>query len=75
VILYGPPGTGKTYIAQWLVRHLAGGGDGFWELVQFHPGSKPLDTMWDDIHIRSLTFELSGDLDRAGRRFIEDLTG
>jgi len=36
-ILYGPPGTGKTYMAEWLARHLTGGGDGFWELVQFHP--------------------------------------
>lgn len=36
-ILYGPPGTGKTFLAQHLARHLVGGGDGFWELVQFHP--------------------------------------
>jgi hypothetical protein len=36
-ILYGPPGTGKTYIAERLARHLVGGGDGFWEIVQFHP--------------------------------------
>jgi len=36
-ILYGPPGTGKTYIAEWLAKHLIGGGDGFAELVQFHP--------------------------------------
>ncbi len=36
-MLYGPPGTGKTYIAEWLAKHLIGGGDGFWELVQFHP--------------------------------------
>jgi hypothetical protein len=36
-ILYGPPGTGKTFIAEKLARHLTGGGDGFWELVQFHP--------------------------------------
>jgi 5-methylcytosine-specific restriction protein B len=36
-ILYGPPGTGKTYIARRLARHLVGGGDGFHELVQFHP--------------------------------------
>ena len=36
-ILYGPPGTGKTYVAQQLARHLAAGGDGFVELVQFHP--------------------------------------
>ncbi len=37
VILYGPPGTGKTYLAEHLARHLIGGGDGFRELVQFHP--------------------------------------
>lgn len=37
VILYGPPGTGKTYVAEHLARHLIGGGDGFTELVQFHP--------------------------------------
>ncbi len=36
-ILQGPPGTGKTYLAERLARHLIGGGDGFWELVQFHP--------------------------------------
>ncbi len=36
-ILYGPPGTGKTYIAERLAKHLIGGGDGFAELVQFHP--------------------------------------
>jgi hypothetical protein len=36
-IFYGPPGTGKTFIAQHLARHLIGGGDGFYSLVQFHP--------------------------------------
>ncbi len=36
-IFYGPPGTGKTFIARRLAEHLIGGGDGFWELVQFHP--------------------------------------
>lgn len=36
-ILYGPPGTGKTFVAEKLARRLTGGGDGFWELVQFHP--------------------------------------
>jgi len=36
-ILYGPPGTGKTYLAEHLARHLIGGGDGFYEVVQFHP--------------------------------------
>jgi len=36
-VLYGPPGTGKTYVAEHLARHLIGGGDGFADLVQFHP--------------------------------------
>ncbi len=36
-IFYGPPGTGKTFIACKLAQHLIGGGDGFWDLVQFHP--------------------------------------
>jgi tetratricopeptide (TPR) repeat protein len=36
-ILYGSPGTGKTYIAEKLAQHLIGGGNGFSELVQFHP--------------------------------------
>ncbi len=37
VVLYGPPGTGKTFIAEHLARYAIGGGDGFSELVQFHP--------------------------------------
>lgn len=36
-IVYGPPGTGKTYLAEHLARHLIGRGDGFYEIVQFHP--------------------------------------
>jgi 5-methylcytosine-specific restriction protein B len=36
-VVYGPPGTGKTFLAEHLARHLIGGGDGFRELVQFHP--------------------------------------
>ncbi len=36
-VLYGPPGTGKTYLAEHLAKHLIGGGDGFDDLVQFHP--------------------------------------
>ncbi|MGC9514355.1 McrB family protein [Methanocrinis sp.] len=36
-VVYGPPGTGKTYIAEHLAKHLIGGGDGFVDLVQFHP--------------------------------------
>lgn len=37
VILQGPPGTGKTYLAKQLAKYLVGYGDGFSELVQFHP--------------------------------------
>jgi 5-methylcytosine-specific restriction enzyme B len=36
-IFYGPPGTGKTFIAQHLAKHLISGGNGFYDLVQFHP--------------------------------------
>ena len=36
-IIYGPPGTGKTFIADLIAKYLIGGGDGFYELVQFHP--------------------------------------
>lgn len=36
-ILYGPPGTGKTFVATKLSRHLVSQGDGFVELIQFHP--------------------------------------
>ncbi len=36
-IVYGPPGTGKTFIAERLAWHLIGDGDGFSDLVQFHP--------------------------------------
>jgi 5-methylcytosine-specific restriction protein B len=44
-VLYGPPGTGKTYLAQKLAQHLVGGGDGFIELVQFHPAYDYTDFM------------------------------
>lgn len=36
-IFYGSPGTGKTFIAEKLAQHLISNGDGFSELVQFHP--------------------------------------
>jgi len=36
-IIQGPPGTGKTFIAERLAEHLIGGGDGFSEIIQFHP--------------------------------------
>jgi MoxR-like ATPase len=44
-VLYGPPGTGKTFIAEKLARHLAGGGDGFVETLQFHPAYSYEDFM------------------------------
>lgn len=37
VIFYGPPGTGKTFVAKLLAKHLISGGDGFAEILQFHP--------------------------------------
>lgn len=36
-IFYGPPGTGKTFIAELLAKHLVSEGDGFTEVIQFHP--------------------------------------
>ncbi|MEG4916189.1 MULTISPECIES: AAA family ATPase [unclassified Microcoleus] len=36
-ILQGPPGTGKTFLAQKLAQYLIGGGDGFSDIIQFHP--------------------------------------
>lgn len=36
-ILYGSPGTGKSFIADKLAQLLIAEGDGFYELVQFHP--------------------------------------
>jgi DNA polymerase III delta prime subunit len=36
-IFYGPPGTGKTFIAKKIAEHLIGEGDGFSDIVQFHP--------------------------------------
>lgn len=36
-IFYGSPGTGKTFIAEKIAKHLISEGDGFYELVQFHP--------------------------------------
>ena len=36
-IFYGPPGTGKTYLDKKLAKHLISGGDGFMDIIQFHP--------------------------------------
>ncbi len=36
-IIQGPPGTGKTFLAENLAQHLIGGGDGFSDIIQFHP--------------------------------------
>ncbi len=36
-IIYGSSGTGKTFIAEKIAKLLISGGDGFSELVQFHP--------------------------------------
>jgi len=36
-IIQGPPGTGKTFITEKLAKHLIGGGDGFSDIIQFHP--------------------------------------
>ncbi len=49
-IFYGPPGTGKTFIAEKLAQHLVATsednvGDGFVELVQFHPAYSYEDFM------------------------------
>ena len=36
-IFYGPPGTGKTFVAEHLADHLVSRGNGFKEVLQFHP--------------------------------------
>ena len=51
-VLYGPPGTGKTYMAEALAKGLIGGGDGFSEVVQFHPAYAYEDFM-QGIHPRT----------------------
>lgn len=37
IIFQGSPGTGKTFMAEQLAQFLIKDGDGFYELVQFHP--------------------------------------
>jgi len=36
-IIQGPPGTGKTFLAKKLAQHLIASGDGFSDIIQFHP--------------------------------------
>jgi 5-methylcytosine-specific restriction enzyme subunit McrC len=42
-------------------------------LVYPAPLPRPLDTRWGDVHVRSLTFALHGDLDAAGHTFLQQL--
>ncbi|MEQ9483288.1 McrB family protein [Coleofasciculus sp. F4-SAH-05] len=37
VIFYGSPGTGKTFISEKVAHYIISSGDGFMEVVQFHP--------------------------------------
>ncbi|MDJ0600919.1 MAG: AAA family ATPase [Crocosphaera sp.] len=37
IIFQGSSGTGKTYLAKHIAKHLTSSGDGFCELIQFHP--------------------------------------
>lgn len=42
-------------------------------LVYPAPLAQPLDTWWDDIRVRSVTFDLGEALDAAGRHFLQQL--
>ncbi len=42
-------------------------------LIYPAPLSRPLDETIGDIHVRSLTFALAGDLEQAGQAFMQDL--
>lgn len=43
-------------------------------LVYPQPLARPLDVWLDDLHIRSLAFDLSGDLEGNGRAFLQQLS-
>lgn len=47
VVFYGPAGTGKTYIATRLARSIADSGDGFCQIIQFHPNLTHADFVGD----------------------------
>ncbi|MEW5957392.1 MAG: restriction endonuclease [Chloroflexota bacterium] len=42
-------------------------------LIYPAPLPRPLDTLWGNIRVRSLTFALTGSLDEAGQAFLQDL--
>jgi 5-methylcytosine-specific restriction enzyme subunit McrC len=46
------------------------------EAILIYPAEleSPLDMMWGDIHVRSATFSLEGDLDEAGQKFLYQMT-
>jgi len=44
-IIYGPPGTGKTFVAERMAKYLVVKGDGFFDLLQFHPAYSYEDFM------------------------------
>lgn len=76
-VFYGPPGTGKTFLAQRVARHLVGEGNGFIELVQFHPaysyedfiqGIRPQVTASGLLEYKMVPGRLLGFCDRARER-------
>jgi 5-methylcytosine-specific restriction enzyme subunit McrC len=44
-------------------------------LIYPTPLAYPLDTMWGNIRVRSLAFNLAGDLEAAGQEFLSELLG